>query len=203
MTILQKGDKFITYPIDKLSEMSDLFPRHLTTKKGESLLIREAHRTDAPALIDYVSIVAGETEFLTFGAGEFNLSAADEEAFIEKSRQAPNQLVIVAVLDGQIIGMLNVHASPKKRLQHIGEFGITVLKAHWGKGVGARLMEGMIDWAKATKLMRKLNLKVHVNNAGAIRMYERFGFEREGRIRRDACIDGRFYDTYCMGLLID
>lgn len=183
--------------------MSDLFPRHLTTKNGEPLLIREAHKKDASALIDYVQKVAAETDFLTFGEGEFNLTVSDEEAFIENSRMAPNQLALIAVLERRIVGLLHVEGSPKKRLQHIGEFGITVAKDHWGKGIGASLMQSMIDWAQASGVIRKLNLKVQVNNANAVRLYERFGFEKEGRIRRDTCIDGQFFDTYWMGLLID
>lgn len=183
--------------------MSNLFPRHTTTKKGAPLLIREARISDAPALIEYVQTVAGETDFLTFGAGEFQLTVREEESFIEKSRKEPNQLCIIAEVGGCIVAMLNVHASPKKRLRHIGEFGITVRKDHWGQGIGTKLVEAMLDWARASKLLRKLNLKVQVNNTTAIRLYERFGFEKEGRIRRDSCVEGRFCDTYFMGLLID
>lgn len=183
--------------------MTNLFPRHLSTKTGEPLLIREAEKSDAPALLDYVQTVAGETDFLTFGPGEFNISIEDEEAFIENSRQAPNQVALIAETDGEIAGLLHVEGSPKKRLRHNGEFGLTVRKVFWGKGIGAHLMEAMIDWAKASGVIRKLNLKVLTHNANAIRLYERFGFENEGCIRRDTCLDGSFYDTYLMGLLID
>jgi len=112
-------------------------------------------------------------------------------------------VALIAEMDGEIAGLLHVEGSPKKRLRHNGEFGITVRKAYWGKGIGPRLMEAMIDWAKASGLVRKLNLKVLVNNTNAIRLYERFGFEKEGCIRRDTCLDGKFYDIYLMGLLID
>ncbi len=183
--------------------MADLFPRHLSTKTGKPLLIREAEKQDAPALLNYVQTVAGETDFLTFGPGEFNLSVEDEETFIENSRQAPNQVALIAEMDGEIAGLLHVEGSPKKRLRHNGEFGITVRKTYWGKGIGAHLMEAMIDWAKDSGVIRKLNLKVLVNNTNAIRLYERFGFEKEGCTRRDTRIDGQFYETYSMGLLID
>lgn len=183
--------------------MPNLFPRHLSTRKGDPLLIREAEKADAPALIEYVQRVAGETDYLTFGEGEFYLSVADEEAFIENSRKASNQIALLAQLDGEIVAMLHVEASPKKRLRHIGEFGITVRKDHWGKGIGKILMESLLDWAKAGGVIRKLNLRVQTDNTNAIKLYERFGFEREGLVRRDSCIDGQFFDSYLMGLLVD
>ncbi len=51
---------------------------------GRILLIRPATAADAATLLDYVEAVGGESDFLSFGPGEFGLSLAEEQAFLEK-----------------------------------------------------------------------------------------------------------------------
>ena len=109
----------------------------------------------------------------------------------------------MATLNNEIIGILNVGASHKKRLKHIGEFGMSVLKEHWRKGVGKALLTYMLDWAKETGILRKINLKVSTKNESAIYLYKTFNFEIEGMIKRDLYVNNEFGDTYQMGLLID
>ena len=167
------------------------------------ITIQEAKKKDATALIQFVQKVANETNFLTFDSSEFNKTVEEEEQIIEDHLQAKNQIFILAKLDGQIIGILNVQSSKKKRLEHIGHFGVSVLKQYWNKGVGSLLVQSMIDWAKESGIIRKLNLRVSVNNELAIRLYKKHGFTVEGIIKRDLKLNDKFEDTYQMGLLID
>ncbi len=167
------------------------------------MIIREATRSDAESMIQYVYQVADETPYLSFGAGEFTITKHEEERVIEIHRQAKNRIFILAILEGEIAGMLNVVANNKPRMRHIGEFGITVEKKYWGLGIGDSLMKSMIDWAQHSGIIRKLNLKVQTHNTAAINLYKKYGFKKEGLITRDSYIDGVFYDTYMMGLLID
>jgi RimJ/RimL family protein N-acetyltransferase len=52
-------------------------------------------------------------------------------------------------------------------------------------------------------VIRKINLRVRADNAGAIRLYERMGWVHEGRTTRDTLIDGRFNDCLLMGREVD
>lgn len=165
--------------------------------------IHVAKKADAPELIIDVKKVADETDFLTFDSSEFNKTIEEEERIIEEHNSAKNQLFIIAKLDDKVIGMLNVHSSKRKRLEHIGEFGISVLKEYWNKGVGNALMTYTINWAKESGVIKKLNLRVLVTNESAISLYKKKGFKIEGTISRDVKINDSFYDTYQMGLLID
>lgn len=183
--------------------MEELFPRYIKTKSKLSLCIREAQREDAAALLEHTHLVSGESDFLSFGQGEFKRNLIEEEAFIEDHLQAPNQLCIVAEINMEIIGLLTVKSSTKKRLQHIGEFGISIQKRFWGEGVGSQLVDSMIAWARQNELIRKLNLLVLANNTSAIHVYKKLGFEEEGLMRRASFQHGSFYDAYHMGMLID
>lgn len=179
------------------------FPQVTTTKRGAPLTIGEAEPSDAPAIIDYLNDVGAESDFLTFGGGGFSKTIEEEERFIVASHKAPNRVFLTALIEADIAGVLTVTSSSKERVRHIGEFGMSVRERYWGQGIGTALVESTIRWARSSGVIRKLNLLVRVDNKSAIGLYEKLGFEREGTIRRDACIDGRFYDSYAMGLLID
>lgn len=180
-----------------------MFPIRCKTKNGDEYIIRKVTETDAKALIDYLNVVGGESDFLTFGKGEFKKSIEDEVAFIKEANATEGCLFIVAETAGRIIAVLNAESSTKPRIAHVCEFGISVLKQYWGQGVGSRLIQAMIDWAKAGTIIRKINLVVHAENTSAIELYKKFGFVVEGTLRRDAFINGKFFDSLAMGLLVD
>ena len=165
--------------------------------------IREAVREDAPNFVDYLAKVGGETNFLTFGPGELTNSVSDEEASIEEKRTAINKTIIVAVVEDKVIGILSFTGGTRPRVQHIGEFGITVLKDYWDQGIGTEMVEQLIKWAKASNVVRKINLRVRSDNNRAIHVYKKLGFHHEGVTTRDFYIDGEFYDSVRMGLEID
>ena len=177
--------------------------RKFALKNGEELWIREGRKSDAPTLIKYVNQVAGERDFLTFAEGEFKLTKAEEEKFIEDHRKANNRVFLIAEIGKEIAGILGVNANSKNRTKHVGTFGITVIKKHWEKGIGSLLIQTMLDWARSNGVTRKLNLNVMANNKRALKLYKKFGFKKEGLLKRDALIKGKFYDCYLMGKIID
>jgi len=176
-----------------------MLQKEFQLKNGQILVIVEAKKSDASRLIKYANKVAGETDNLTFGHGEFQVSLEDEKKVIENHKMSSNKLFIVAKINKQIVGVLTFSGGKRPRIQHTGEFGMTVLKEHWGLGVGSKLIESLIDWAKKSKIIRKINLKVRTDNKRAVKLYKKFGFKKEGKITREAFINKRFYDFYHMG----
>ena len=88
-----------------------------------------------------------------------------------------------------------------KRKAHAVEFGVGVLQDYWGLGLGSALLRACIDWADANDV-HKINLNVIATNEKAVALYERYGFELEGRLRHDKRLsDGKYYDTIMMGRL--
>jgi RimJ/RimL family protein N-acetyltransferase len=169
----------------------------------EKVTIRKAEISDAAALIEYLNIIGGESDFLTFGPGEFGRSVEAEAQFIANALKKKNALFIVAVTNGKVIGNLNFSGGPRERTAHTGEFGVSVLKDYWGKGIGEELIRYLISWSRSSGVIRKINLRVRTDNLKAIRLYKKFGFSEEGTLRRDFYINGEFRDSLLMGLLID
>ena len=169
----------------------------------DNIIIRKAVKSDAQALINYINTIAGESDFLTFGVGELMVSKEQEEAFIESIDSRENALLIIAEIDGKIVGNLNFSGGARKRILHTGEFGMSVLKNYWRKGIGEQLLTYLIDWSKNTGIIRKLNLRVRTDNISGICLYKKLGFKEEGIVTRDFEINNEFYDSILMGLEIN
>lgn len=171
--------------------------------KDKKVIIRKANKSDAKGLIDYLNTIGGESDFLTFGQGQFDKSIEEEKAFIENALKKDNALFIVAEINGKIVGNLNFSGGPRERTAHTGEFGVSVLKAYWGKGIGEELMKYLINWSKRSGIIKKINLRARLDNTPGIQLYKKLGFREEGVVKRDFLINGQFYDSLLMGMMID
>jgi RimJ/RimL family protein N-acetyltransferase len=169
-------------------------------KDGRQLLIREATADDAGPILDYVEDISAESDFLSFGPGEFDLTVPEEEDFLRMCRDLDNQLFIVGLIDDTVVSTLNFSAGHRPRVRHSGEFGMSVRKPYWGLGIGSLMLDALIDWARATQVVKKINLRVRTDNQRAIALYRRKEFVIEGTIRREIFLDGEYFDHHWMGL---
>lgn len=172
-------------------------------KNGQTVQIKEAGKGDAPELVIYLQMIGAQSDFLTFGPGELEVSVSEEEVFLEESRITKNRIMLLALVGDKVIGCLNFTGGIRARIQHTGEFGVSVLKNYWDQGIGTVLVQELIQWAKDSNKVRKLNLRVRSDNDRAIRVYEKIGFIQEGLITREFFISGQFFDCIYMGLTID
>lgn len=106
---------------------------------------------------------------------------------------------LVADVGDNVVGQLGLHTFPNRpRRKHVGKIGLAVHDDWQGKGVGTALMNACIDLADKWLNLIRLELEVYVDNEPAIKLYERFGFEREGTLRQHAFRDGKYVDSYLM-----
>jgi RimJ/RimL family protein N-acetyltransferase len=183
--------------------MVDKFVQRVMLANHLQLTLRPASPKDAEQVLAYLEQVAGESENLTAGPGEFGISLEQEQVFLQQARELPGSLYLLAELEGEIVGTLTFNAEKRPRVQHRGEFGMSVLRKHWNKGIGSRMLAYLLEWARQTQVIRKINLRVRVDNLSAIHLYEKYGFVREGRLTREFYLHGQFVDVFLMGLQLD
>jgi RimJ/RimL family protein N-acetyltransferase len=149
----------------------------------ESLEIRPVCEEDAQKVIEYINLVSGESDYLSFGENEFKITVEEEREIIRSFRERDNCLMIAARLEEKIVGLLTFEGGHRERLKHRGEFGLTVAKEYWGMGIGKRLIEYMIETVKKNGITR-IGLQVRADNERAIKLYSNFGFVKEGHLKR-------------------
>ena len=79
--------------------------------------------------------------------------------------------------------------------------GISVAREYQRRGVGAALMAALCDYADRWAGVLRLELTVYADNAPAIALYRKFGFQTEGTHRAYALRDGAYADVLAMARL--
>jgi putative acetyltransferase len=109
----------------------------------------------------------------------------------------PNFTKLVAVIDGKVIGSIYLDRFDGRR-RHVGTVGMAVHDAYAGRGAGGALMTAALSLADDWLNLSRIELTVFADNARAIALYERFGFEREGLHRAYAYRGGAYADCLAM-----
>lgn len=161
-------------------------------------VIERAQAEDAAALLEYLKIVGAETENLSFGAEGVPLSLEAEQAYLGAQCESTDNVQYLAKVDGEIIGTASLNRKPR-RMSHRGEFGISLKKAWWGCGAASALMESILAFAKENGF-EQLNLEVRSDNTRAIRLYEKYGFQKLCTFPRFFKINGEYVDFDLMNL---
>jgi RimJ/RimL family protein N-acetyltransferase len=170
-----------------------------------TLIIREAVSDDAAPFIDLIKSVIAEYPHvdMPFMPDEYNPTVELIADWIIKSGEADNAIFLMAVDDDQVIGTLICQGGKLRADRHSASLSIYVHKDWRDQHVGHALMQRAIDWAKHTAIIERIHLEVYARNQRGIHLYEKFGFELEGRKRRAYYQGGEYIDMVIMGLLLE
>ena len=165
--------------------------------------IREAEPGDAEQLIAYVERLAEETDSdIPLAPGEFNLTVEEEREILAGYAASENSLFLVAEVGSQIVGALTCRGATRQATRHSATLGISIRKGWRGEGIGTALMAHAIEWAGNTGSVTRIELKVIARNKVAIHLYEKFGFQIEGRRQRAVYLNREYADDLIMALLL-
>ena len=167
---------------------------------GQELEVRTAAPEDAEEVLGYIERVSGESSFLTFGPGELEMTVEQEADFFRAGQGSPNRTYILGFIGDELVATANVMASPRPRLRHRGELGMSVSRAFWGRGIGAAMLDHLVEWARESPMLIKLDLRVRADNTRAIPLYRGRGFVEEGVLRKQFCVQGELHDLIAMGM---
>ena len=122
--------------------------RSITIKDNLELTIREAEPKDAATILHHLNIIAGESDNVTFGPGEFTMTVEEEETHITNVSKSDNNTFILGFIGEELVSIADVDAGKRPRIQHSGELGISVKKKYWRMGIGRAMMHYLMDWAQ-------------------------------------------------------
>jgi putative acetyltransferase len=135
--------------------------------------------------------------------GTLQMPYPSAELWRKKLAEPPEGLYsLVACVDGEVVGQCGLHTFPNRpRRRHVGQIGMAVRDDWQGKGVGAAMMQALVDLADNWVNVSRLELEVYTDNEPAIKLYQKFGFTIEGTGTKYAYRDGEYVDVYFMARL--
>jgi len=169
------------------------------TKDGRKLILREAVREDARALIRAVDAVSRERRF--FLRSSFELDVEAEGAWLAQARRR-GDLTLLGLVEKRLAGWVTLLRHRQEFRRHVSELGIGVLREYRGLGVGGALMTTTLEWA-AENHVERVELSVRAGNIPALRLYKSLGFAQEGYRTRSVKDDqGAYHDDVLMALFL-
>ncbi|ADO43744.1 GNAT family N-acetyltransferase [Ketogulonicigenium vulgare] len=110
----------------------------------------------------------------------------------------PDAVELVAEVQGRAIGHLGLIQNRNPRRKHVASFGLAVHPDFQGQGAGGGLIAEMLNMTDNWLNILRVELSVSVDNARAIALYQRYGFQSEHETRFDLFTGGRFVNTLHM-----
>jgi L-phenylalanine/L-methionine N-acetyltransferase len=164
---------------------------HRPPVDGLQLRLRDAR--DSSDLLELFN----QERFLRYASarGPF-ATTRDLEAWLANIACA-NRVEVVGIDQGKTIGYGGLYVMGDG-LGHSGWILLGVNEARQGRGVGARLLQMLLAAASVMIGLRRVQLTVFADNEAAIRLYQRFGFEIEGRHRDFVRRGEGFIDAFTM-----
>jgi GNAT superfamily N-acetyltransferase len=142
------------------------------------MLIRQATIHDLPTLLKFEQgVITAERPFdptLVPGAIKYY----DLEMFIA----SPDVELLVAEIDGELVGSGYARIKPSEKVyfdfERFAYLGFMfVSPQHRGKGINQLIIDRLKEWVRQQGLT-EMRLQVYADNEGAIRAYEKVGFNK-------------------------
>jgi ribosomal protein S18 acetylase RimI-like enzyme len=147
--------------------------------------IREVHPNDAEAFLAHLKrFLSNPAPDKPIPPTRFNPTIEQiTENIVENYLTLENWLMLVAEVDGQIIGSVTCNGGADATTMHSALLSIAVEKTWQEQGIGTLLMEKAVAWAKKSQVVTELTLDVYADHTQAIYLYEKFGFKTKYRKR--------------------
>ncbi len=176
----------------------------LESERAMPYTIRPIRPDDAAGVLVLLnSVIREPVNNLMREPGEPFFNEEEEREFLAGQAMRPDWCGFVAVTEsGECIGIVTIDGKRRPAIRHRGELGVTIAENWRGQGVGRALLERAIACARESGVFTRIDLIVLARNETAIRLYERLGFQLEGRRQRAMLRNGEYLDDLMMGLLL-
>ena len=163
------------------------------------LLIREFALEDFDAVHRYATN-PNVVRFMTWGPNTKN----ETRRFIQRKLQSqilkPRASYDLAItLDGIPIGGGGLTIHDQKSGE--AELGYCFDEPHWGKGLGTEFAATMIRYGFEELDLHRVTARCDPENHGSYRVMEKNGMTREGHLRENQMVKGKYKDTLIYGIL--
>jgi RimJ/RimL family protein N-acetyltransferase len=110
-------------------------------------------------------------------------------------------LAIELVEEQRFVG--GIRLDERDVVHRAADFGYTVDRAYWNRGIATEAARGLLDTAFGTLGYHRVWATCDTRNLASRRVLEKLGLRREGELRQDTIRRGAWADTYLYAILKD
>ncbi|WP_300803712.1 GNAT family N-acetyltransferase [uncultured Acetatifactor sp.] len=174
-------------------------PREMTFPSGEHVTIRSAAAEDAESLCAHRTITLAETYFMSRYPEECIYDIDVMRARLTEIAESPKCFMVTAFLEGRVIADLGVsYVRSYLKYCHRAYLGVSIQQSYCNLGLGGIMLEIAIEQCRKNGF-EQLELGTFEDNARALHLYEKHGFQRYGvQPRAFKLKDGTYRDEAIM-----
>lgn len=177
--------------------------KRVKLRGGQTLVIDAANPRDAAEILQFLNVAAGESDNLSSGPGDFSQSVEAERSYLQQQAASRDSVTLCGKVDGRVMAIGALYTPRLARIAHTSELSVLVGRPFWSLGVGDALITRLTDFAAATGTIRLIHLRVRADNAPAVALYRKHGFQSTGLFERYLKVDGVYHDELIMSLWLD
>ena len=152
-------------------------------KSGEQVTIRVPEIIDAQAVLDLKRNYLINTTTLPLTIDEYPNDVEKESSLIEAYKKSKNSVFLIAEINGEFVGNIDLTGSKRSKMDHTGMIGMGIKEQWRNQGLGKILIQSVIDWAKINPVIQIIWLDVYATNEIGYSLYKKMGFEVSGIIK--------------------
>lgn len=172
--------------------------RNFKLKNNEEITIRLCVENDAENLIKTVKEYLLNSEYIPLLSEEFIPTIEQEKKWIKNFIENENSLLLIALKDDQIIGNIDLTGSQRQIMKHTGMIGMGIIKEWRNIGLGMIMINEIIEWSRKNSILEKLWLEVYEENKLGLSLYQKAGFEINGKQANFFKHNEKFFDKIIM-----
>lgn len=163
--------------------------------KTERLTLRPRVKADADALHASFS----DPELMKYWSRPPTTSLEETRTYVTNNLERNVDLCCLWSIDyeGSLAGTVDLFGWHDDMM----ELGYLVAKQHQGKGLSYEAAKAVVDFGFGKLDLHRIEAQLHPDNAASSGLLEKLGFQREGHLRLNYCIEGTYSDTLIYGLL--
>jgi L-amino acid N-acyltransferase YncA len=159
-------------------------------------IIRTATQSDLPAILEIVNYAIANTTAIY----DYNPRSLEEQTLIFQTKKQKRFPIFIVESDNEIVGFGTYDSfRTKVGYRFTVEHSVYVKNGLGGKGIGALLLQKLIETAKAEKYHIMIGV-IDASNENSLKFHERFGFQSMGILKEVGFKFDRWLDANLMTL---
>ena len=173
----------------------------MTNFVTDRLLLREFVEKDWRAVLAYQS----DARYLKYYPRTSRTAEQVRDfvrGFIEWQGERPRtkyQLAIMLRVEGRLIGNCGIRLESADSRQ--ANIGYEIAPGYWGEGYATEAARAMVAFGFGELRLHRIWARCVAENAASYRVLEKVGMRREGRLREEEWMKGRWWDTLAYSIL--
>ena len=171
----------------------------VTLKDGTKVILRSPQPRDAAQLNEYLRLTSGETHYMVRYPEECDQTLGAAQKRLQAMEDHERSFMLAAFLDGELVGGCSVMAyNGHIKTRHRSSLGISIKQKACDSGLGTAMIDAALCQAKENGFAQ-VELGVFEDNPRARHVYEKLGFQEQGRtLRAFRLKDGTYRDEIQM-----